>query len=108
MAKRIVTVVVDDLTGEPLGDDAVTVRFALSGRFYEIDLSRSAAADFRAALAPYTAAARKVGRDGGRSTSTSAAIGEHAAARAWLLGQGVDAPSRGRISADLLGRYRNR
>jgi hypothetical protein len=108
MAKRTSTIVVDDLTGAELGDDAVTVAFALEGTAYEIDLASDTAADLREALEPFIDAARKVGRTGRGSASSSAPAGEQSAARAWLIEQGVDVPSRGRLSAELLERYRAR
>jgi hypothetical protein len=106
MAKRTSTIVIDDLTGAELGDDAVTVTFTLEGSAYEIDLATTSAADLREALEPFIAAARRVGRTGRGSASSSAPSGEQSAARAWLIEQGVDVPSRGRLSAELLERYR--
>ena len=108
MAKRTTTVLIDDLTGAELGDDAVTVTFALEGTAYEIDLAPASAADLREALEPFIGAARKTGRTGRGSATSSAPTGEQSAARAWLLEQGVDVPSRGRLSAELLERYRAR
>lgn len=109
MATRTSTIVVDDLTGAELGADAVTVAFALEGIGYEIDLAPSAAAQLRDALAPFIDAARKVGRSNRVSRgSASPSIGEQSAARAWLIEQGVDVPLRGRLSAELLERYRAR
>jgi len=108
MAKRTSTIVTDDLTGAELGDDAVTVTFALEGTAYEIDLAPDTAADLREALEPFIDAARKVGRSGRGTASSSAPTGEQSAARAWLIEQGVDVPSRGRLSAEHLERYRAR
>lgn len=108
MAKRISTIVIDDLTGAELGDEAVTVTFAFEGAAYEIDLAPNAAADLREALEPFIEAARKVSRTGRGAVSSSAPTGEQPAARAWLVEQGVDVPSRGRLSAELLERYRAR
>jgi len=108
MAKRTTTVLIDDLTGAELGDDAVTVTFALEGAAYEIDLAPASAADLREALEPFIDAARKVGRASRGSSTSSAPSGEQSAARAWLLDEGVDVPSRGRLSAELLERYRAR
>ncbi len=102
MITRTSTIVVDDLTGAQLGDDAVTVTFALEGVAHEIDLAPAAAADLRQVLEPLIGATRKVGRAGRGSASTSAPAGEQSAARAWLLEQGVAVPSRGRLSAELL------
>lgn len=108
MAKRTVTIVTDDLTGAELGGDVVNVTFALEGAAYEIDLAPSSAADLREALKPFINAAHTVNRSNRRSAATSAPAGEQSAARAWLLEQGVDVPSRGRLSAELLQRYRTR
>ncbi len=108
MAKRTVTIVTDDLTGAELDADAATVTFALEGASYEIDLGPSTVADLREALQPFIGAAREVGRAGRGSASTSAPAGEQFAARTWLVKQGIDVPSRGRLSAELLERYRTR
>ncbi len=111
MAKRTSTIVVDDLTGDELGANAVTVTFALEGAGYEIDLAPAAAAELREALAPFVGAARKVGRSNSPrrgSASTAAPTGEQSAAHTWLVQRGIDVPSRGRLSAELLQRYRTR
>ncbi len=108
MAKRTSTIIIDDLTGAELGDDAVTVTFALEGYAYEIDLAPTSAAELREALEPFVGAARKTGRAGRGPATSSAPSGEQAAARAWLVEQGADVPSRGRLSAELLERYRAR
>ena len=108
MAKRTSTIIIDDLTGAELGDDAVTVTFALEGAAYEIDLAPASATDLREALEPFIDVARKVGRAGHGSAASSAPTGEQSSARAWLVEQGVDVPSRGRLSAELLERYRAR
>ena len=52
---------VDDLDG---GDADETVKFALDGVQYEIDLSKKNATKLRDAFAPYLGAATKVGRGG--------------------------------------------
>ena len=108
MAKRISTVLIDDLTGAELGEGAATVSFALEGIGYEIDLAPASAADLREALAPFILAGRKLGRASHKTASMSAPAGEQSAARTWLLEQGVDVPSRGRLSTALLERYRGR
>ncbi len=105
MAKRTSTVLIDDLTGAELGANAVTVTFELEGAACEIDLGSPAAADLREAFGLPIGAARKVGRVRRGSASTSAPADEQST-RAWPLEQGVDVPSRGRLSAELLERYR--
>ena len=57
MANREHVVLVDDLDGSEADE---TVRFALDGTSYEIDLSRTNATRFRDALTMYVGAARKV------------------------------------------------
>ena len=61
MAKQIIHKLVDDLDG---GDADETVKFALDGIQYEIDLSKKNAAKLREVIAPYLAAGSKVGRGG--------------------------------------------
>jgi len=59
MAKKQIAQLIDDLDGTILeGGDGVSLRFALEGRSYEIDLSDANAAKLRDALAPFIAAAR--------------------------------------------------
>lgn len=58
VAQRVETVVVDDLDGVSLADE--TVRFAVDGTAYEIDLTAQHAADLRSFLNSYVAAARRL------------------------------------------------
>ncbi len=110
MAKKITEVLVDDLTGTEISEGrGQTLAFALEGQHYEIDLAPEHADDLRSLLTPYMAAGRNVGRSGSsRKPSSSAPSGEQSAARAWLVEQGVEVPSRGRLAANLIERYRNR
>lgn len=61
MSKRAVITIVDDLDGtvlEPgLGE---TVRFAIDGRSYEIDLTDENATELREKVRPFTEAGRRV------------------------------------------------
>lgn len=61
VAKQIIHKLVDDLDG---GDADETVKFALDGVQYEIDLSASNAGKLRDVFAPYIANGTKVGRGG--------------------------------------------
>ena len=63
MAKTVIVKLTDDIDG---GDADETVRFALDGTSYEIDLSTANAAKIREALKPFIAKGRRAG-DGGRS-----------------------------------------
>ena len=61
MAKRVIHELIDDIDGQPADE---TVQFAVDGVRYEIDLSTRNAIKMREALAPFVAAATKVGRGG--------------------------------------------
>lgn len=71
MAKTLVVTLKDDLDG---GDADETVRFALDGKSYEIDLSKKNAAALRGSLKLYLEKGRSVGgrsrRSGGSGRAT--------------------------------------
>lgn len=58
MAKRVLMTLVDDLDGSSAADE--TVRFALDGAEYELDLTAAHAAEFRSAMNLYVGAARRL------------------------------------------------
>jgi len=66
MAKTVIVKLTDDIDGR---DADETVRFALDGRSYEIDLSEANASQLRAAFQPYIENGRPSG-DGVRSRPT--------------------------------------
>lgn len=105
MAQQIQTLFIDDIDG---GDAAGTVRFALDGVDYEIDLSAKHADDLHAALGKYIDRARKAGgtRRSARGGRRSASAVDTTAVRAWAKGQGIDIKDRGRVPADIVTRYR--
>ena len=81
MAQKITVALEDDVDGGPADE---TVRFAIGGVDYEIDLSRKNAAAFRRQLAPFLDHARKVGRGARRRPGRSAASRDRSGAiRAW-------------------------
>jgi hypothetical protein len=107
----------DDIDG---GAADRTVTFVWAGAGYEIDLSQKNLAGFEAALAPYVAAARRVGgrrspararrsdraAGRGRATSAPSATGvDLAAVRGWAGANGYAVAARGRISAAILDAY---
>ncbi|MBU8857659.1 MULTISPECIES: Lsr2 family protein [unclassified Micromonospora] len=122
MAKQVIHKLIDDLDG---GDADETVRFALDGVNYEIDLSVANAKNLREVFAPYTANGTKVGRGGfvgaGRTARGMAAVGEGRAARAgrgaaadkeqnkairdWAKRAGKDVSDRGRIPQNVVDEY---
>jgi nucleoid-associated protein Lsr2 len=103
MARKITVTLEDDLDGGPAVE---TVRFAVGGAEYEIDLNRKNAAAFRRKLAPFVEHARRDGR-GPRRRARRSAVGRErgAAIRAWAAGQGIPVSARGRIPADVVARH---
>ncbi|RKN50481.1 histone-like nucleoid-structuring protein Lsr2 [Micromonospora endolithica] len=120
MAKQIIHKLVDDLDG---GDADETVKFALDGVQYEIDLSAPNAEKLRGVLEPYTSHGAKVGRGGvavgGRVARTSATpagsrrvgggivVGreQNKAIRDWAKRAGKNVSDRGRIPQDVVNEY---
>ncbi len=105
MAQKIQTLFIDDIDG---GAAEGTVRFALDGTDYEIDLSGEHSDELRTALRKYVDHARKVGGPvrrpgarGGRRPSTVDTV----AVRAWARENGHDIKDRGRVPADLVAKY---
>lgn len=68
MARATITYLTDDLDGS---DADETVKFALDGKSYEIDLNKKNASAFRRALKRYVEAGRSAGRQS-RGTTRSA------------------------------------
>ncbi|MFE9693515.1 Lsr2 family protein [Micromonospora sp. NPDC005806] len=110
MAKQIIHKLVDDLDG---GDADETVKFALDGVQYEIDLSASNAEKLRDVFAQYIANGTKVGRGGvvvggraarGRGGAT-ADREQNKAIRAWAKKAGKDISDRGRIPQEIVDEY---
>jgi hypothetical protein len=112
VAKRTIHVLVDDLDG---GEAEETVKFAIDGIQYEIDLSKKNANKIREALAPYVAVGTKVGRGGvlagGRSAATRVRGGgvgdrdQNRAIREWAQSKGIQVSDRGRIKQEIVDRY---
>jgi Lsr2 len=105
MAQKIQTLFIDDIDG---GAAEGTVRFALDGTDYEIDLSGKHSDELHASLRKYVdharkvgAAARRPGTRGGRRPSTVDTV----AVRAWAREKGHDIKDRGRVPADIVAKY---
>jgi hypothetical protein len=108
MAQKYIVQLVDDLTQQPIDDgEGESVRFALDGVSYTIDLTREHADEFRGALTPYVNAARKadVAVKAKASTSTRAPKGDLKAIREWANSNGFTVSSRGRIPSDVQAAY---
>lgn len=106
MGKRTIVEVFDDLDGSAIENDSPTIRFAVDGRGYEIDLSRTNADAFHAALEPYIKAARQVSTASARRGATGRARARDlAAVREWARANGHDVSERGRVPAAVLSAY---
>jgi hypothetical protein len=105
VAQKIQTLFIDDIDG---GDAEGTVRFALDGTDYEIDLNAKHTEDLRNVLASYVTHARRVGgtaRRGAARGSRRASTVDTVAVRAWAREQGIGVKDRGRVPADVVARY---
>ena len=108
VAQQLIRQYIDDLDGSAASG---SVRFALDGREYEIDLSDENAAKLREVFAPFVAAARRAGsgrpgRQAGASSRPSSASGrsrqELVEMRSWLREHGYPVSDRGRIPNEFL------
>jgi nucleoid-associated protein Lsr2 len=103
MAQKVAVALEDDLTGGPADE---TVRFAVDGKEYEIDLNAKNAAAFRTQLAPYAERARRAGRPLARRTGRTAASRQRSGdIRAWAKQQGLAVSARGRFPASVVEQY---
>jgi len=111
VARREIVVLEDDLDG---GKADETVKFALDGIQYEIDLSEKNAQKLRTVFADYVGHGRKVGRGGvvvgGRAASrtrggATADREQNRAIRAWAKRKGKSISDRGRIPQDIVDEY---
>ncbi|MEV0429028.1 Lsr2 family protein [Micromonospora sp. NPDC049836] len=114
MARKVITVLTDDLDG---GKADRTVEFSLDGVAYTIDVSDENAGVLRKALDPYINAGRRIGRgpvETGRATrrATSATSGmdreQNRAIREWAVKNGYEISERGRIPVSVVEAYKNR
>lgn len=99
MAQRAIIELIDDVDGSTASE---TIRFALDGERYEIDLSELNAARLRAALRPFTGAGRRIQS---RGQQVRPGDPSHRDVRRWAQSKGYDAPKRGRVSNALMEQY---
>jgi hypothetical protein len=106
MAKRTTVLLEDDLTGGPADE---TVRFALDGKGFEIDLSAGNANRLRQSLATYISAGRKIGRGSPVASQHEWARSEDAddsaVIRVWARENGYEVSERGRIPVIVRAAY---
>jgi hypothetical protein len=103
LAQKVQALFIDDIDG---GAAEGTVRFALDGTDYDIDLNAEHAHQLRDALAAYIRAPRRVSGGarrparGGRSGSASGP--NTTEVRDWAKAQGIEVKDRGRVPADVV------
>jgi len=110
MAQRILTLLFCDMHDEDSETKGTeTVAFAMEGRNYELDACQAHADALRAAMAPFTAMARR--KSSGRPPSApaqrrSSPAGPPAGAiREWAKANGYAVADRGRIAPYLVSKY---
>jgi hypothetical protein len=107
VATKTNVVLIDDLDGSEAEE---SVKFALDGVSYEIDLSAKNATRLRKELGSYVGSARRVGGRAARGRAAKPVRGtarkpETADIRAWAKDQGYDVSDRGRIPAEIIEAY---
>ena len=107
VAQKIQTLFIDDLDGSAAEG---TVRFALDGTEYEIDLNEEHAKELREALAQYVGAGRRANgaaRRPARAGRRPAASGLNTTeVREWAKAQGMEVKDRGRVPAELVVKFK--
>ena len=101
MAQKVITILEDDVDGTAADE---TVRFALDGVDYEIDLRAENSTKLRSELAPWIDAGRRLGgrrraNGGDRGARTDPA--QLAAMRQWGRRNGFEVSDRGRVSREV-------
>ena len=105
MAQQIQTLFIDDIDGGPAEG---TVRFALDGTDYEIDLSTAHSEELHKVLAGYVTHARKSGGTARRGTRgrRGADAPDTRKVREWARAEGIDIKERGRVPAEVIEKYK--
>jgi hypothetical protein len=106
MAQRVQVLLVCDLHDDDT-EGTETIRFALDGVSYEIDVCERHGAQLRDSFATYVGAARRAGRSGtpgGRRRRVATGV-DPAAVRAWAKSNGIKVSERGRVSADVIEQF---
>lgn len=104
MAQQVVVNMMDDIDGGPA---ASTVRFALEGIEYDIDLSTVNAERLRASLAEFVEHGRRVRgkKKSGVGLSERERRARHVAIRTWANDNGYALSDRGRIPTAVIDEY---
>lgn len=102
MAQHTQIILTDDIDGNELAaGKGESVRFALDGHEYEIDLSDKNAAALRKTLTPYLNAGRKVRADGRAGTRRTQVGPDARTIKEWARANGYEVSDRGRVSNEI-------
>jgi hypothetical protein len=109
VARKVQVHLLDDIDGAQADE---TLKFALDGTNYEIDLSTKHADKLRRSLEKYVQSARRVGR-GHMATATRGRPGaparsdrvQNQAIRDWAKRKGIELSERGRIPRTIVEQY---
>jgi hypothetical protein len=102
MATKVLTTLQDDIDGS---DATQTVRFALDGVEYEIDVSDRNANRLRNSLSEFIAHGRRMGGRRGPKPASSSDV-DTKAVRKWAEANGIEINARGRIPTDVVERFK--
>jgi nucleoid-associated protein Lsr2 len=109
MARKVQVHLLDDIDGSQADE---TLKFALDGTHYEIDLSTKHADKLRSALDKYVKSARRVGRNhavppgrGRSGAPTRSDRAQNQAIRDWARRKGIELSNRGRIPRNIVEQY---
>lgn len=93
---------IDDLDGTAASQ---TVKFALDGSSYEVDLSDANANELRSSLERFTAHARRTGGRRQSAVDLGPAGPSTKDVRAWALAEGMEVNPRGRVPESIVQQY---
>jgi hypothetical protein len=110
--EEVTVSLIDDFDGT---EAAETVKFSLDGKSYEIDLSKPNANELRRTLRPYIDRSRAARRSPAARRTTSGRRGparrsegyDRTEVRAWAKANRIKVAPRGRISNDVVEKWRN-
>jgi nucleoid-associated protein Lsr2 len=116
VAQRVVTRLVDDITGKQIADgEGETIQFAFGGYTYEIDLDPKNARKFNETMSFYVDHGRRTGKTSsaplrrsggsGKATRGSSEI-DNSDVRVWAADNGYTVSPRGRIKSEIIEAYR--
>lgn len=107
MAQRVITQLIDDITGEEIKKGGKTITFSVDGGDWQIDLNEKNAKKFYETMKFYQDHAMHLGGRGKRTRVATRANSreELAAIRSWARGNGHAVSDRGRIKQEIVDAY---